>query len=263
MRAVKDYAYSSLPVALSAPETSIPSRTWSLHSLLRATAVVLAVTFAFFAGYFSRGAALICHSRTDESWFRFEGSFEFTNRFRGSPSSDIDKEWDRFTQHPLIDGTASLISVSLEDIKRANKTASVDWVNSTVQYGNANGGGYMATLEIFHQLHCLNMIRKVVHSEYYTEMAPFKNGTRPFKMATHLDHCIEILRQVISCYGDTGLITFHWVKGNPVPYPDFNTWHQCRDPEAILEWSKQREAPVTVPVRKERFEWIVEMPHAP
>ncbi|KAE9367279.1 hypothetical protein N431DRAFT_320380, partial [Stipitochalara longipes BDJ] len=81
-------------------------------------------------------------------------------------------------------------------------------------------GGYMATLEIFHQIHCLV-------SAY------------PDVMRNHLDHCIEIIRQVLMCNADLGLITFHWVKDNPTPYPDFNTWHTCRDPEAILALAKE------------------------
>jgi hypothetical protein len=77
----------------------------------------------------------------------------------------------------------------------------------------------------------------------------------------YLDHCLEILRQVIMCNGDTGLITFHWVEGNPVAYPDFNTWHSCRDPEAILASAKAREAPMKLQVTK--TQGIVEMPTPP
>lgn len=61
----------------------------------------------------------------------------------------------------MIDGTASLIAVDPEDIGRANLTSEDHWVNSTVEYGEVNGGGYMATLEVFHQLHCL--VRLLVH----------------------------------------------------------------------------------------------------
>ncbi|KAJ6443651.1 Zn(2)-Cys(6) zinc finger domain protein [Purpureocillium lavendulum] len=163
----------------------------------------------------------------------------------------------------FTDGTASLIAATREDVERSRKTSEVDWFNSTVEYGAANGGGYMATLEMFHQLHCLNMLRKAVHHDYYKRMAPSANGTYPRNLMTHLDHCVEIIRQVISCRGDVGLITFHWVEGNPVPYPDFNTWHQCRDHEEILAWAKTQEAPLTAPLEKKMFTSLVEMPHAP
>ena len=63
------------------------------------------------------------------------------------------------------------------------------------------------------------------------------------------------------CNSDTGLITYHWVKGNPVPYPDFNTLHYCRDPEEVLKWAKLKEAPITTHVIK--HPGIIEMPLAP
>lgn len=53
------------------------------------------------------------------------------------------------------DGSASLITVTEEDIRRANKTNDEDWFNSTVPLGEVNGGGYMASLELFHQMHCV------------------------------------------------------------------------------------------------------------
>ncbi|CEJ86499.1 hypothetical protein VHEMI04123 [[Torrubiella] hemipterigena] len=94
-------------------------------------------------------------------------------------------------------------------------------------------------------------------------MRPGPDGLRNATLATHLDHCVEILRQVLSCNGDAGLITYHWVKGNPTTYPDFNTWHQCRDAEAILAWSKQREAPIKVPLAKQLFPAHHELDEAP
>ncbi|KAF4504360.1 hypothetical protein G6O67_008518 [Ophiocordyceps sinensis] len=86
---------------------------------------------------------------------RFNGSFEFSGRYRGAPSPEIDQEWNRFTKSPWIDGTSSIIAVDEGDIRRANKSSGQDWLNTTVEYGHVNGGGYMATLELFHQLHCV------------------------------------------------------------------------------------------------------------
>lgn len=52
----------------------------------------------------------------------------------------------------LIDGTASLISVTMDDIKQSNKVSDPELLKSTVQYQD---GTYMGSLEMFHQLHCL------------------------------------------------------------------------------------------------------------
>ena len=62
----------------------------------------------------------------------------------------------------LIDGTASLLSASYEDIRRSNKTTPGDWLNATVEYDEASGGGFVGTLEVFHQLHCLVSLRALI-----------------------------------------------------------------------------------------------------
>lgn len=54
-----------------------------------------------------------------------------------------------------MDGTAVVLSVGHEEVKSARKDKGDEWFNSTVRLGDANGGGMMATLEMFHQLHCL------------------------------------------------------------------------------------------------------------
>lgn len=52
-----------------------------------------------------------------------------------------------------------------------------------------------------------------------------------------VDHCIEMLRQVIMCNTDVNLIPTQWVHGRDRPYPNFNTKHVCRNYEAILQWA--------------------------
>ncbi|KAI1191195.1 hypothetical protein F5B17DRAFT_426840 [Nemania serpens] len=193
---------------------------------------------------------------------KFLGSFETVTPYRGPPSPEIDGAWARFTMSPWVDGTAVALSVGPEEVKAAKKDQEEEWFNSTVQLGDANGGGMMATLEMFHQLHCLDLVRKFTFYKY-----PYYKSTggvfnRPVDaQINHIDHCLEIIRQVIMCNGDTGLITFHWVANNPVPYPDFNTWHSCRNPEEILAFAKEREAPMRQQVTK--TQGIINMPTPP
>jgi len=94
----------------------------------------------------------------------------------------------------------------------------------------------MATLEFGHQMHCLNVIRKHTYLEYYDFEKNWLEKDPEF-YRIHLDHCIEMLRQLIMCTGDVGLITFDWVEGRDIPYPDFNTVHKCRDFDSLLEWN--------------------------
>jgi hypothetical protein len=53
------------------------------------------------------------------------------------------------------------------------------------------------------------------------------------------DHCIDMIRQVLMCHGDVTLVTHAWVDGYENPFPDFNTWHQCRNFNAISSFASQ------------------------
>lgn len=38
------------------------------------------------------------------------------------------------------------------------------------------------------------------------------------------------------CNADVGLITFDWVAGFDVPFPNFSTLHKCRNVDEVYEW---------------------------
>ena len=46
-----------------------------------------------------------------------------------------------------------------------------------------------------------------------------------------------MLRQKITCDGDVGVITDNWTQRRKNPWPNFNTWHTCRNFDGIVQWS--------------------------
>ncbi|KAG1813504.1 uncharacterized protein BJ212DRAFT_1365333 [Suillus subaureus] len=46
-----------------------------------------------------------------------------------------------------------------------------------------------------------------------------------------------MIRQNIMCNADVTMITWDWVEGHDIPYPNFNNRHQCRNYEKILDWA--------------------------
>lgn len=96
--------------------------------------------------------------------------------------------------------------------------------------------GFRIGLEVFHQLHCLNLLRKVTYKEHY-ESKGGDLSEPPEKLRLHLDHCIEILRMNLMCSGDIGVFTFAMLPGYDDPWPDFNTDHVCRNFDAIKNWA--------------------------
>ncbi len=97
-------------------------------------------------------------------WVKFQGRLMAENLYRGAPSKGIDDAWGRYTTSPWFDGGAVVLGVSREEVARSWKDSDEDWFNSTVRLAPQNGGGYMATLEIFHQLHCLVCARVLICS---------------------------------------------------------------------------------------------------
>jgi len=156
---------------------------------------------------------------------RFDGSFSTPNDFKGPPSPSIDEHWDSITY-----GDGGVINIS-EDVLRA-VNASVEY---SVKLAPEIGGGYMASVEALHQLHCLDILRQATYEDYYKDKAePWKDS--PQTLRYHLDHCVDNLRQKLMCDADAGILTYVWVKGHPAPFPDFSVQHKCRDFDALKDW---------------------------
>lgn len=88
-------------------------------------------------------------------WIKFMGRSMEPSPYRGRPSQSVDDAWNRYTWNKWFDGGSVALDVTEEAIKRSRKSSEDEWVNSTTRLDAANGGGYLATLKIFHQLHCL------------------------------------------------------------------------------------------------------------
>ncbi|KAE8444189.1 hypothetical protein EG329_000786 [Mollisiaceae sp. DMI_Dod_QoI] len=97
--------------------------------------------------------------------------------------------------------------------------------------------GYRVGLEVFHQLHCINLLRQVTYKDYYVELGNgnFASGDEELQM--HTDHCLEILRMNVQCNADVGVFTFYLLEGDPLPWPELNSWHQCRNFNAVRDWA--------------------------
>ena len=113
--------------------------------------------------------------------------------------------------------------------------------------------GYRVGLEVFHQLHCINLLRQVTYKQYYTELGNgnFAGGEEELQMHTgkssnhpagdlpdvQIDHCLEILRMNVQCNADIGVFTFYLMDGDPLPWPELNSFHQCRNFDRVKDWA--------------------------
>jgi hypothetical protein len=107
---------------------------------------------------------------------------------------------------------------------------------------------YDVGIEVFHHMHCLNIIRQYTRKDYYMrpENRPLSFTDSEPVLRTHIDHCIEMLRQQLLCVADVGIVTYSWVKPWGL-YPDFSTMHKCRKLDKIVAWADQNALPVDDP----------------
>ncbi|KAL8852519.1 MAG: hypothetical protein Q9221_002643 [Calogaya cf. arnoldii] len=174
---------------------------------------------------------------------RFDGSFATPNAYKGTPSPNIDAAWANITYENgfyalrppsrltlALTAVGGVINISEETLRAVN--ASREY---SVKLAPEIGGGYMASVEALHQLHCLNMLRQATYEDFYKDKAePWQDS--PQTLRYHLDHCIDNLRQKLMCDADAGILTYVWAKGHRMPFPDFSVQHKCRDFDALKNW---------------------------
>ncbi|PVI08123.1 hypothetical protein DM02DRAFT_621665 [Periconia macrospinosa] len=138
--------------------------------------------------------------------------------FAGPPSQSLDAAWHDLLKHTTI-------RVTKEELQTSNQT-SIEL---------PEGGGYMAWLGVFHELHCIWIYRDHYH--------PNLNADDVEEWSIHADHCMDILRSAAICHADTTLTTFGWANKTK---PMLNTRpidHKCIDWEALMDSVESRIVP--------------------
>jgi hypothetical protein len=79
------------------------------------------------------------------------------------------------------------------------------------------------------------MIRKRV---YWNESTPVPDALS----MTHIDHCIDMLRQSVMCSSDVTPIPYAWYPQYQEVLPMTGITHTCRDFDAIRDWARERQS---------------------
>ncbi|KDR67288.1 hypothetical protein GALMADRAFT_147282 [Galerina marginata CBS 339.88] len=75
----------------------------------------------------------------------FNGSFRFPSVYRGDPTPELDEAWHRISKG------VSLVRLTREELLKLGK----EDTPSKVKFTEEDGGGYLAFIEVAHELHCL------------------------------------------------------------------------------------------------------------
>jgi hypothetical protein len=201
----------------------VPRKTYSLTIILHALLVLLYTvgSFLFVRTSSCKQTSSIYPLNGIDIRYKHQTYDNFLESpYSGPPSPEVDHAW-----HELLSSIA--IRVSGDELHTSNQT-SVEL---------PEGGGYMAWIGVYHQLHCIKMLRQWNYREHYHPgLAP---EDRPH-WDIHADHCLDLLRSAAMCHGDTTLTTFGWfTKAKPM----LNTRlipHICVDWDALMESLKDR-----------------------
>ncbi|KAG8412277.1 hypothetical protein J3458_014465 [Metarhizium acridum] len=165
----------------------------------------------------------------------FANEFNSSTKYRGPPTLERERAWNDLWHYHLIRVDAA--GVAALNQTRAGRHAQVKGSDpANPQFG--------ATIEVFHQLHCLNVLR-----QYSWPMDKFDQSwgdlypamlQDPETGRTHVDHCIEALRLSLMCAGDITPVLFLHDEASPLGVrADFNVHHKCRTFDKLVDYVKK------------------------
>ncbi|KAF7195122.1 Oxidase ustYa [Pseudocercospora fuligena] len=103
--------------------------------------------------------------------------------------------------------------------------------------------GFPVNIQVFHQLHCLNMLRQgLYHNADFYRKDPSNiawSGDQDEVLQAHLAHCVDDLRQLIMCFADNDVVPYLKPEGNIQPMPEFSRWKKCRNFESLRQWGEK------------------------
>jgi len=154
--------------------------------------------------------------------------------YQGPPTPKTEDAWNKLLN-------AGIVTLNQNEASRL--------LNETTPY-REKPGTFLAAIEVFHQLHCLNTIRR---SHYGTLPSLPLTPSHPDRasadaaLARHVDHCIDALRQMIMCHGDTTMLPYDWDEEEKDYTIRFDALKRCRKFDQIWEWADARRAGDMVP----------------
>lgn len=199
---------------------------WAKPLLIHLTLIALYTT-ASIVIIRSQQRAILPPSAIDNLKIRYTPSiFHRLNStaYAGPPSPKLDAAWDALLA-PMH------ISVSEAELQRDNQ-ASVALPES---------GGYLGWMGVFHELHCIRMLREWNHRGYYHADAANLTTTEFEHHEQHIEHCFEMLRQSAVCHADASLTTFKWHPAKTRPmFNASESVHTCVDWEMLMDSVRDR-----------------------
>ncbi|KAI3391312.1 hypothetical protein diail_7600 [Diaporthe ilicicola] len=153
---------------------------------------------------------------------------------RHMPNPSDEALWDDWELTTVVPVTAAGIRELGKDPSTTAKLEDSVW--------GLGDDAYAAVLDVFHQIHCLNQLRKFAYADYYHMKIANADPEALTTHEVHTNHCVDILLQAIQCAGNllfTELVTMHWTERQQYPFPDMSTNRQCVEFDRITQWRNE------------------------
>lgn len=165
----------------------------------------------------------------DQIQYRLEKTYASQDmphsEYQGWPNDEIDRLWEEYEQGGAIavdEQTAQKFPYPTEHVALAGHEHE-----------------HIVGLAVFHQLHCLNAVRKALWPGRYNWSMTDAYGRVIFDAWNHIDHCIEVLRRSITCQSDLTSLSYDWIEGSQLVAHE-ESLHTCRNFDLISEWAYAR-----------------------
>jgi Mycotoxin biosynthesis protein UstYa len=209
---------------------NLPSPSLRSHGIWLVHLVLLLTSFALFALAYTLRSSTLKHVQDFSAWSPAAGAVRYDAVTYNVTTTD-----NRFVGFgPEVDEAWRMISYDMGDqwVPKSALSKLGESSSLVVDHPRTGKEGYRVGMEVFHQLHCINLLRRVTYKEYYAPLGgEFGKGQEALQK--HTDHCLEILRLNIQCNADVGLFTFYIVEGDPLAWPQLNSKHVCRNFEGV------------------------------
>ncbi|PPJ52378.1 hypothetical protein CBER1_10914 [Cercospora berteroae] len=151
-----------------------------------------------------------------------------TNIWRQGPSPVVEEAWDSISE-------SRYLLLTKEELAKMGRP-----LESAVQWPD-DPNKYLMEYHAYHVFHCLNEMRKnaYVNFDYYF------GGGRPLNAIhwDHFTHCLDILRQELTCLPSMQATRMVWQEGQSTPFPEFRTHRMCMRWDDFEEWTAAKEIP--------------------
>ncbi|KAI0976245.1 hypothetical protein F4678DRAFT_456568 [Xylaria arbuscula] len=145
--------------------------------------------------------------------------------YGGEPTIEQDAAWNNMF-------SSMYFAASSEEILKAGGAL----VNGLVE---VTSGGYLATLGVYHELHCVRQLRLYLYEDRYYHNLTDRQRAYNRK---HLDHCLEVLRISTMCHGNADMFLFKVESSVPrKPSILSSAESLCIDWSSLGGWSTSRQ----------------------